>query len=297
LNGVEPAKKIVPTARNQAEVWGSPIDHSLSPALHQAAYKALGLPWTYLKREVTEATLQASLEGCGPDIVGLSLTMPLKEEIVKLVTKRSPIVELLGAANTVVRVGDGWMLDNTDPWGVSSALSSLSTSLATAWIVGAGATARSVGYALARMGTRSVTLIVRSLERAEQTRAVLIESGLEVTVRHVDSVVAQAAPDLVVNTVPGSNPFPMVGNIRWLTHESSLFDVVYAPWPSPAALAWEGSPRPIISGLHMLIFQAVRQVRLFVNGDGDHSLPDEEHVLAAMRKAIAGDSANSAPQA
>ena len=276
----------MPTARSRAEVWGSPIAHSLSPVLHKAAYEQLNLPWAYERREVTQEQLRASLDACGPEIVGLSLTMPLKEKILTLVTPRSPVVELLHAANTVVRTADGWTLDNTDPWGVVGALGVLPRPVLSAWILGAGATARSVGYALSLQGTSSVTLLVRNLERAEQTLGVLAGLGLDVSARLYDDLAGATLPDLVVNTVPGSESFPLPGDMSVLTQKASLFDVVYSPWPSPAAAAWKDSPQPTVSGIHMLIFQAIRQVRLFVNGDGDQALPDEEKVLQAMRKAV-----------
>lgn len=276
----------MPTAKKRAEVWGSPIVHSLSPALHRAAYRQLGLDWSYDAQEVTEATLGAALERVTPEVVGLSLTMPLKEPVLELVEARSAVVELLGVANTVSRAGDGWSLDNTDPWGVLGALGNFGGPLQTVWIIGAGATARSAGYALQLTGVTKVVLVVRSPDRAQKTSQVLGAMGLEVVVVRPDAIDLLEAPDAVVCTVPGGTKFPLVGDISWLTEHAGLLDVTYSPWPSAAAAAWAGSPQPIVSGLSMLTFQALRQIRIFVQGHGEYPLPDEEAVLNAMRQAV-----------
>ena len=275
------------TAKHHCEVWGSPIAHSLSPTLHRAAYAELSLPWSYERREVTEETLVESWDSLAPEIHGLSLTMPLKEAILPLVDDRTPVVDLLGAANTVYRTSDGFRLDNTDPWGVIGALETIESPITDAWILGAGATARSVGYALSLLGTtHSVVLVVRSIERAQHTRIVMEKLGIEVSVVTPDAPSSAKVPDLVINTLPGSVPFPFSGDTGWLTDNAALFDVAYSPWPSPAAKAWEGSRQTVVSGLSMLTHQALRQVRLFVSGDAETSVARESHVLAAMARAV-----------
>jgi shikimate dehydrogenase len=277
----------VPTAKKHAEVWGSPIAHSLSPTLHRAAYAELGLPWSYDKREVTEETLAETWNLVAPEIHGLSLTMPLKEAILGLVDDRSPVVDLLGAANTVYRTPEGFRLDNTDPWGVIGALREVASPIESAWILGAGATARSVAYALSLLGTtQSVVLVVRSTERAQPTRSVVEALGIEVSVVTSDEVSRTTLPDLVINTLPGSVPFPFSDDTAWLTDSTPLFDVAYSPWPSAAAKAWAGSPHTVVSGLSMLTHQALRQVRLFVTGDPETEVVDESRVLAAMARSV-----------
>lgn len=276
----------MPTAKTRAEVWGSPIGHSLSPALHRAAYVQQGLDWVYDSREVTEASLAETLDIVPDSVLGLSLTMPLKEKILDLVEHRSPVVGLLGVANTVVRDAKGWTLDNTDPWGVAGALVAYGGPVSTAWIFGAGATARSVGYALHLGGAKQVTLVVRDPSRATATASVLESLGVAVSVVTPGSLSIDGAPDLVVSTLPGDVAFPLGGDISWLTRKAGLVDVSYSPWPSSAATAWEGSPRPVVSGLTMLVHQAIRQVRLFVHHDAELPLPEESRVLEAMERAV-----------
>ncbi|MBT7803044.1 MAG: hypothetical protein HN760_02280, partial [Microbacteriaceae bacterium] len=112
--GAVKARRTVPTARPFACVWGSPIGHSLSPVLHSAAYEVLGLSWDYLAQEVDEQSLAEHWLARSPDLVGLSLTMPLKEAIVPLIEQRTPVVELLGVANTVTFREGQPALANTD---------------------------------------------------------------------------------------------------------------------------------------------------------------------------------------
>lgn len=276
----------MPTARTRAEVWGSPISHSLSPALHRAAYAQLGLDWSYDRREVNEASFSEALNTVADDVIGLSLTMPLKATALECVKSRSSVVELLGVANTVVREGNDWSLDNTDPWGVVGALEAFGRPVSEAWIIGAGATARSVGYALHLTGATGVVVVARNPERATPTASILESLGLKVSVVTPDDMAGKDAPDLVVSTLPGGTAFPASGDLSWLTNSAGLLDVAYSPWPSPVATVWAGSTQPVVSGLSMLVYQAVRQVRLFVQGDAERALPEENSVRGAMERAV-----------
>ena len=282
-NGVGPVTRTVPSARPWAEVWGSPISHSLSPTLHQAAYATLGLDWEYRAREVTLAGLPQEFLSLGEGARGLSLTMPLKEGILELVATHEPVVDVLGVANTVVLGTDGPLLTNTDPLGVSGALDDAQVNADVAWIVGAGATARAVGYALVGRGTQEIVLVVREPGRAVATADVLRGLGATVSVVPLDDVAHAPAPGLVVSTLPGGSEFPFVPSAG-LLKSSVLFDVAYHPWPSSAATLWQAEGATVISGLSMLVHQALHQVRWFLTGRGDQALPEEAAVLNSMMR-------------
>jgi len=275
----------VPSVRPWAEVWGSPISHSLSPTLHKAAYAALGLDWDYRTREVNAAGLAEQLASLGEGVRGLSLTMPLKEAILELVAAREPVVDVLGVANTVVFRPGGPLLTNTDPLGVTGALDDARIETETAWIVGAGATARAVGYALALRGTREIVLVVRDAARAEPTAKILRDCRASVGVVHHDELAGAASPGLVVSTLPGGSEFPFLPSTA-LVRSSALFDVAYHPWPSPAASLWLAEGATVISGLSMLVHQALHQIRWFVGGDGDRPLSEEGSVLDSMMRSV-----------
>jgi len=154
----------------RAAVLGSPIDHSLSPTLHEAAYRALGLSdWVYGIHEVRASELGEFVSRLGPEWAGLSLTMPLKEVAFEVAAEVSGLACEVGAINTLVRRPDGgWNADNTDVYGVSQALREAGVGhVAGALVLGSGATARSVVAGLAALGCPKVTFAVRSEARFE----------------------------------------------------------------------------------------------------------------------------------
>ena len=268
------------------EVWGSPIAHSQSPQLHRAAYAALGLDWEYRRVEVDESSLQSAFSTLDPVVQGLSLTMPLKEGIVELVSDHRGPVDLLHAANTVVKGEKGWWLDNTDWWGVKRALEDHGISQgATIWLLGAGATARSVLYALSQLSAAHVVLVVRNRDRARVSAVVAQTLGLSHEVRVFEEVAAAPQPDWVVSTIPrGTIYHPEI--FRDAAAVSRYLDAAYDPWPTPLAQVWAAADRATVSGLDMLANQALAQVRCFVMGDSATPLPDEAAVLGDMREAV-----------
>jgi Shikimate 5-dehydrogenase len=273
------------TAEREFEVWGNPVEHSLSPALHEAAYRVLDVPWSYRYREVSQELITPAWVGVGANLAGISLTMPLKERVLDLVAPRDSIVDLLQAANTVYRSGETPVLSNTDPFGVDRALERFGVHAEHAWILGAGATARSVGYALGRRGTTDITLFVRDIHRAERTAFHLRNCGLTVGVQHFSALDRAMPPQLVASTLPGdAQPVPEIPPV--VVGSAALFDVAYSPWPSHYANVWASSPHPVISGLWMLSYQALAQIRLFVNADVTQPLENEDAVFAAMCDAV-----------
>lgn len=158
------------TAR-RAAVLGSPIAHSRSPQLHLAAYRELGLTdWTYDRIECTEAQLPGLVGGFGPEWVGVSVTMPGKFAALRFATERTERAELVGSANTLVRVDGGWRADNTDVDGVVGALGAVSGPAA---VLGSGGTAPAAVVALASLGISDISVVARNADKA----ASLVELG------------------------------------------------------------------------------------------------------------------------
>src|SRR5260370_2853949 len=157
----------------RAAVLGSPVGHSLSPVLHRAAYRALGLTgWTYEAIECDEARLPGLLDGCGPDWAGLSLTMPLKRAVLPLLDATEPLAVQVGAANTVIFAAGAKHGPNTDVPGMVTTLSTAGLSAAgPVLILGAGATACSALGALRRRGGRQATVAVPDPARARDLPA------------------------------------------------------------------------------------------------------------------------------
>ncbi|MBW1637904.1 shikimate dehydrogenase [Microbacterium resistens] len=268
-------------------VWGDPIDHSRSPALHGAAYRALGLDWHYGRRRVDAAGFRAAVDGLDGRWHGLSLTMPLKEEAFAWARHRDRHAVLTGAANTVVldgpRRGHVW---NTDVGGLVRALTEAGVSGAgSVRILGAGATAASALVAASELGAERVEVAARRPEAAGPLRRIAAQLDLPVEVIPFDA--AEHAVDLTIATLPGGAAPDARATARLAATGGALFDVAYAPWPSALASAWDDAPA--LPGLGMLLHQAVLQVRVFVSGELDEPLPNEDVIVAEMRRAVMGD--------
>lgn len=267
------------------EVWGSPIHHSRSPQLHSAAYRVLGLDWQYGRQDVTAAQLAKHFATLAPQVGGLSLTMPLKEAILHQVSDHRGPVNLLQAANTAVRGPDGWWLDNTDWWGAWRTIQDAGGSRGQhVWLLGAGATARAVLYALAQDVPGDLSIVVRSPERAQATEDLASALGLHPRLSTFDELPTEPA-DWVISTLPGGAA-PDAPGLADQARHAKLFDIAYDPWPSALAQSWAGSPHPVVSGTSMLVYQALAQLRNFVHGDNQRPLDQEAAVLDAMWRAI-----------
>jgi len=246
-------------ARAGGAVLGSPIGHSLSPVLHRAAYDALGLAgWTYRAIECTPGELESTLRSLDAErLAGVSLTMPLKQAVLPMLASTEPLAAEVGAANTVVFAPDGWAGFNTDVPGMVDALAGVDVP-PTATVLGAGATAASAVVALAQLGVEQVVVRAR-------------RPGL---LADVEPWPDRLDAPLVVSTVPaGAADAVAVGDVRGKV----LFDVVYAPWPTPLAAKWATAGGVVIGGLELLIAQAAHQVELMTG----HAAP-----IDAMRAAI-----------
>ncbi|MFC4053183.1 shikimate dehydrogenase [Actinomadura syzygii] len=270
------------TDRRRAAVLGSPIAHSLSPALHRGAYAAMGLDaWSYEAIECGEDGLAALLDGLGPEWAGLSLTMPLKRVALGLVDTVSDLAVKVGGANTVVLRDGRRHGDNTDVHGIVTALTEaglkapLAREGASAVVLGGGATAASALAALAGLGLDEAVLAARTPERAAEAAEVGERFGLAVRVVPLDRVGEHLPAELVVSTLPGRAADPFAEAVA--ASGAALFDVVYAPWPTALATAVGRAGGTVVGGFEMLLHQAVRQVALMTGRD---DVP-----VAAMRAA------------
>ncbi|MEV8475274.1 shikimate dehydrogenase [Streptomyces sp. NPDC051173] len=252
---------MIPQPRRRAAVLGSPIGHSLSPVLHRAAYAELGLgEWTYDRFEIDEAALPGFLAGLDSTWAGFSLTMPLKRAVMPLLDEVSDTAASVEAVNTVVLTEDGRRLgDNTDIPGIEAALRERGVEkVDSAAVLGAGATASSALAALARICTGEVTAYVRSEARAAEMRQWGERLGVAVTVADWSRAAEALTAPLVVATTPAGATDALAAAVPECP--GTLFDVLYEPWPTPLAAAWTARGGAVLSGLDLLVHQAVLQV-------------------------------------
>ena len=249
----------------QCAVLGSPIRHSLSPAIHRAAYAHLGLDWSYGRYEIAEDELSDFVEELEDSWRGLSCTMPLKHAVVRL-GEPDEIVTLLGVGNTLVFDGhpsepSTSRVRNTDVLGLEAALRDSDAAGSTsALIVGNGATARSALAAVARLGVTQVTILARDPRKTDDLAA--LGERLDVTVDHVQLGSSVPSCDIALSTVPAVAQRDVAGAVA--SSSAIVFDAVYDPWPTPLASAVADAGRGrMLSGLDLLAWQALYQVELF----------------------------------
>lgn len=262
----------------KAAVLGSPIAHSKSPLLHLAAYSALGLPWTYDRYEVSDHQLAAFVSAHRTEYRGFSLTMPLKNVAFALADQRDEAATATAACNTLVFDGNikGF---NTDVPGFVEALRyrgiDAPSSVA---ILGTGATARSAAVAMQRIGASEITVVGRRHEALTEFVTWFAGIGGRIAPRIWDDPVENA--ELTISTTPAgaTDDRALPGSL------GTLFDVVYAPWPTGYARAWQTNGGATISGLDLLVHQAAEQV-LLMTGVAD---AERVRIVAAMYKALAG---------
>ena len=270
----------------RAYVLGHPIAHSLSPALHRAAYDFLGEQnLGYDRRDTLPDDLPAIMHGVrhpdgtedAPYIAGLSVTMPLKTAVIQYCDELSETARVTGAVNTVYPRGEKVLGDNTDVIGIVNALrhaglepQPLKDSAA---IVGGGATAISALTALHQLGYSRVSVYARSLHKLGSVQEAADRLGVQldqVSLADLPQNLAERGHHPVISTLPAHAADEWASQLIGLkgasaTHRPVLLDVAYNPWPSVLASAWEANGGTVVSGLEMLLYQAVEQVLLFTD--------------------------------
>ena len=270
------------TAR-KAAVLGFPVEHSRSPQLHLAAYRALGLDdWTYDRIACTADELPSVVSGFGPEWVGVSVTMPGKFAALRFADERTERAQLVGSANTLVRTESGWRADNTDVDGVAGALDHR-RDLRRAIVLGSGATAPAAVVALAGLGVTDITVAARNQHRAARLLELgatlgarthfadladtnladtnLADTNLADTNLIETSLVGQIErAEVLVSTIPSEAAALYASSFAVVP---VLLDAIYDPWPTPLAQAVANAGGQVVGGLQMLLHQAYSQVEQF----------------------------------
>jgi shikimate dehydrogenase len=241
-------------------VLGDPVAHSLSPVLHAAGYAELGLEdWSYDAVRVPAGSLAGFAADLDTTWRGLSVTAPLKREALAFASTVTERARLAGGANTLVRAETGWAGDNTDlPGAVAAIRERYAGPVRSALILGGGATAASVGLALAELGASALTLAVREPTRAAATVAALVAHPSSPVVDAVRLDEVEVLPDIVVSTIPVDAQTPDL--VARCADAPVVFEVTYNTWPTPLADAATGV---VVSGLDLLVHQAVLQFEQF----------------------------------
>ena len=252
-------------------VIGSPVRHSLSPVMHNAAFADAGLDWVYVAFEVVPGAATAALAAVRAlGIAGLSVTMPHKDDVAAAVDVLDPPAAALRSVNTVVLMPDGRLGGhNTDGAGFVSSLREAGVDPAgmNVTVLGAGGAARAVIDALARTGVRRVAVVNRSPERA----AVAARLGGPDAV--VGALADISAADLVINATSvgmGSQESPC--DVSLLRSTQVVADLVYHPLETTLLRAARECGAHTIDGLGMLVHQAALQQQIWTGVRGRPSV-------------------------
>ena len=261
-----------------AAVIGSPIEHSLSPVIHRAAWAQLGIDgWEYHRLEQDTDSLPGFIAGLGADCAGLSVTMPCKQAVMPLLDVIDPLASAVGAVNTVVPSSGVLAGFNTDVTGIASAVRRACSMAgcsapSSALVLGARATASSALAALGELGITSSTVAARrfggpgSVVAAASRLGVTIEQVLWSEAEAVDRAASSA--DLIISTLPASAADPLAERLR-VREGQILLDVVYSPRDTALRRAFESAGGVVAEGTDMLVFQAGAQVQLMTGRSPD----------------------------
>lgn len=270
---------------HRCAVLGHPVSHSLSPLLHGAAYRALGLEgWRYTAVDVEQSGLAAFLDSRDATWRGLSLTMPHKQVVLPLLDEVDETASAVGAVNTVL-LGERRTGTNTDVRGIVAALlegfgagpagevPAGGVPAGEVVVLGAGATAASTLAALRGLGLTEPLVLVRSPGRTGELAAVAERLGVVPRfglLTDAARVVLDRSPVVLVSTLPPHAADGVAGELRGAADAGArlaagphvALDVAYVPRRTALGAAWEALGGASVPGERMLLHQAADQVRL-----------------------------------
>ena len=247
-------------------VLGSPISHSLSPTLHRAAFESIGVAGSYEAIDVPSGTLSEFFLSHQSEFDYFSLTMPLKEEAHLLQVTCDELSLRIGSINTLYKKEGRWLATSTDGSGFLAALAPQGfSSFSNALILGAGGTARAVAGALDG-NVKTLSVMGRTSTRRDALERCVEESEFTYLPWKNDPDINSY--DLIINTTPAGAADLLAENLP-VQVSGLLFDVIYKPWPTVLASAWEDRSGKVINGKELLLWQGLDQLALVLTEEFD----------------------------
>lgn len=254
-------------------IIGDPIDHSLSPAIHNAAFTTLGLNCSYIAFRVQEGQLKQSMDSLRAiNIGGFNVTMPHKVTVLEYVDSSDRIVEMVGAANTVNNESGKFHAYNTDVVGFIAPLHQRKVDLSgyEVLILGAGGAARAVAVALAQeKGIAKINILNRNMDRSTNLANVVNDLGLTANIISQDEIQKIAfRSNLIINTTPlGMKNEESLIKSSSISKESIVYDIVYRPIETKLLENAKTAGAQIIYGYEMLLEQAIASFKIWFRID------------------------------
>ncbi|MGG6297655.1 shikimate dehydrogenase [Leptolyngbya sp. AN02str] len=256
-------------------VIGYPVEHSLSPMMHNAAIAQMGINYLYVPLPVKPENLADAMRGFEAiGLVGFNATIPHKQAIIPLLTSVSDLAQAVGAVNTVCRTEQGWMGTNTDVQGFLAPLQGITRDWANAEVVvlGNGGAARAVVAGCAQLGVGHVHVVGRQLEKVQAFQTSWHESPLKVAIsahgwNAIDALLPNAS--LIVNTTPigmypHGNASPLSQHqLAKLSPGAIAYDLIYTPRPTQFLQDAQAVGAIALDGLEMLVQQGAAALELW----------------------------------
>ena len=247
----------------RAAVLGSPISHSLSPRIHNAAYQELGFSGIYTAMEMVDSDFPDFLKSLDTsEWAGLSLTMPLKESALGIVDFVDPVAAQISSGNTVFFDDGKSILCSTDHLAFARIFQNVEISKVA--VIGGGGTARAAIGALTGL-VPGADVLLRSRDRISK----LQQAGLDLKLNFLPLDSSLSDYDLVVSTLPAG----AADSLALSVHEGkgTLFEVLYNPWPTALVAKWQELNLPVIDGFTLLVEQALDQIRIMTGREFDYT--------------------------
>ncbi|MEL7038600.1 MAG: shikimate dehydrogenase [Cyanobacteria bacterium J06592_8] len=262
-------------------VIGDPVEHSLSPVMHNAAIAEMGVDYVYLPFPIKSTDLDTALAGfLAIGIEGFNVTIPHKQAILSRLSQVSTIAKAVGAVNTVVRTSEGWEGTNTDVVGFLSPLQDLSQKMNQSWrhktaiILGNGGASRAVVAGCVELGIDRICVVGRNQQKLDRYQQSWLDSPLSLSLKvetweNLANIIDQA--DLLVNTTPvGMYPHvedsPVTPEVMDLIKPDAIaYDLIYRPNPTQFLILAKAKGATVIDGLEMLVQQGAAGLRFWVS--------------------------------
>lgn len=264
-------------------IVGDPVEHSLSPLMHNANIKSLGLNYVYVPFHVKKEEINNLISGAKAlNIQGLNVTIPHKIEVIKYLDEIDPLAEKIGAVNTI-KFSDGIAKGyNTDAIGAMSALKEkVNIKNRDVLVLGAGGASRAISYALCEEDVNSITILNRHSNRAKAL-ACDISNKTNYTVNYdlqsnCDKYLRDT--DIIINTTP-NGMYPNVNDkpliyAQQMNGEMCVFDIVYTPLETGILKEAKKIGATRVSGIKMFLYQGVESFKIWTGIDANAKVMEE----------------------
>lgn len=273
---------------------GNPVGHSISPVIHNTLADIMGIDLVYTTFKVEENQVEAAVKGAyALDILGMNVTVPHKQAVMRSLKEIDPLAEAIGAVNTLARVDGGYKGYNTDILGLARELEEENVCIKDnpVLIIGAGGAARAIAFLCASRGASSITVINRTVEKAQNiAEAVNGYYGIDsVKAVSIDQVCALQGDGYVAIQTTSVGLYPDVDNV--LIKDENFYrkvgagvDIIYNPYTTRFMKILSNQGKPAYNGLKMLLYQGVAAFEIWNNCSVSKDMADR--VYESMKEAM-----------